>query len=65
MNINIIKHSRYDTGLKSPNKRISQLNEIISDSESSYLLPDGFSLAGKFASSIVLSLFDGVANHMY
>jgi glutathione S-transferase len=51
--MNII-NSSYDTGLKSPNKRISQLNEIISDSESSYLLPDGFSLADVAVASYLL-----------
>lgn len=44
---------RYDTGLRSPNKRIDKLNNLLSTS--SYLVPDGgFSLADVAVASYLL-----------
>ena len=43
---------RYDTGLKSPNKRIAKLDQMLSDSQ--YLVPGGFSLADVAVSSYLL-----------
>ena len=48
-------HVRYDTGLRSPNKRIDKLNNILATS--SYLVPggeEGFSLADVAVSSYLL-----------
>lgn len=42
----------YDTGLKSPNRRIEKLDEILSDT--TYLVPGGFSLADVAVSSYLL-----------
>lgn len=42
----------YDTGLKSPNRRIKKLDQILSDS--TYLVPGGFSLADVAVSSYLL-----------
>lgn len=42
----------YDTGLKSPNRRIQKLDEILSDS--TYLVPGGFSLADVAVASYLL-----------
>eukprot|EP00579_Thalassiosira_antarctica_P007467 CAMPEP_0201893568 /NCGR_PEP_ID=MMETSP0902-20130614/38932_1 /ASSEMBLY_ACC=CAM_ASM_000551 /TAXON_ID=420261 /ORGANISM="Thalassiosira antarctica, Strain CCMP982" /LENGTH=246 /DNA_ID=CAMNT_0048425407 /DNA_START=87 /DNA_END=827 /DNA_ORIENTATION=+ len=42
----------YDTGLRNPNRRIEKLNQILSDS--SYLVPGGFSLADVAVSSYLL-----------
>lgn len=42
----------YDTGLKSPNKRIAKLDQMLSDSQ--YLVPGGFSLADVAVSSYLL-----------
>lgn len=42
----------YDTGLRSPNRRIEKLDQILSDS--SFLLPGGFSLADVAVASYLL-----------
>ena len=44
--------SSYDTGLKSPNKRIAKLDSILS--ESTYLVPGGFGLADVAVASYLL-----------
>lgn len=45
-------HDSYDTGLKSPNKRIDTLDAMLADKE--YLLDSGFSLADVAVASYLL-----------
>jgi glutathione S-transferase/alpha,alpha-trehalase len=48
----VVAFISYDTGLRSPNKRIEKLNQMLSNS--SYLVPGGFSLADVAVASYLL-----------